>query len=192
MLLRVSSEFLLTTIKYDINLDMLSTLKIHSLSLTRLDGRFFFLVTQLLSSAYDSHVLPNRLEEECARICKEEFLSILRYYSGKGDNAKKPTLFKRSMYNFLCRLSLVSHDADLDGAIVVRVSYSIAHPGARRTAERQLKDCYRGCVTSPTGFGSLKTRPQRQRRTGLVSLFQQGCGTWGRARFPRSSPGLHG
>lgn len=107
----------------------------YALHITTLDGHFFFLVIQLFSNAYASHVLPNRLEDECARICKEEFLSILRYYSGKGDNAKNPTLLKRFTYSFLCRLSLVSHDADLDGAIVVRVSYPIAHPGARRTAE---------------------------------------------------------
>jgi len=58
ILLPVSSDILLTTIKYDINLGMLSTLKIHSVSLTLLDGRFSFLVKQLLSNAYASHVLP--------------------------------------------------------------------------------------------------------------------------------------
>jgi hypothetical protein len=124
----VSIDFVLTTIKYDIILGLLSTLKIHSISLTRLDGRFSFQVIQLLSNACTSHVLSNRIEDECAWICKEENLPTLRYNSGKGDKAKKKsTLLKLSMYNFLCRLSLVSHDADLDGAIVVRVSYSTAH-----------------------------------------------------------------
>jgi len=68
---------------------MLSTLKVHSISLTRIDGRFSFQVIQLLSNAYASHVLSNRLEDECAWICKEENLSTLRHNSGKGDNAKK-------------------------------------------------------------------------------------------------------
>jgi len=48
MLLPVSSDCVTTTIKYDINLGMLSTLKIHSISLTRVDGRFSFQVIQLL------------------------------------------------------------------------------------------------------------------------------------------------
>jgi hypothetical protein len=67
----VSSDLVLTATKYDIKLGMLSTQKIHRISLTRLDGRFSFLVIQLFSNAYASHALSNRLEKECARICRE-------------------------------------------------------------------------------------------------------------------------
>jgi hypothetical protein len=31
---------------------------------------------------YVTYVLPNRVEDECARICKEAIVAILRYYSG--------------------------------------------------------------------------------------------------------------